>query len=378
MNLDKCLAKMVAPGTHRRGKYREGVIQIHVTRACDKACFACTQGSNLGGKTHFMPTLMFEAAVRSLGFGSQSSEQYFGVVGVFGGNPAMSPHFEEYCEVLRQLVPYQQRGVWSNNPISVQRAREMRRTFDPAVSNLNVHLDQKAWEMFREGWPEAHPVGLHADSRHSPVHLAAKDVVRKPCPTCGGNDPAECSCESGTVPDYERIWQAVSSCDINQHWSAMLGMFRNSLRAWFCEVAGAQAILHQDDPEYPDTGVDPTREHDFRFNATNVKPWLENEEMTDVGEAVIDCDFPCVPWWKLQMHPFKEQVRKHCPECAVPLRGYGELSQAPDGKEVTSETHRSIFKAKRAGREVVVATELTQLGLGRLQRTTDYMGNAKR
>lgn len=331
MNFDTCISHMVAPGTRRPRKYRQGVIQIHVTRACDKACFACTQGSNLGGKSHFMPVQMFEDAVRSLGFGS--SNPYFGVVGVFGGNPAVSPHFEGYCEVLQRHVPFEQRGLWCNNPLSLEKAQLMSKTFDPSVSNLNVHLDRDAYDLFRKGWPTAHIVGLTGDSRHSPVHLAAKDIVRKP----------------DGEPDMERIWDAVSRCDINQNWSAMLAMFRGELRAYFCEVAGAQSILHQDDAGYPDTGVDPA---------------IRSSHGT--------------PWWKWPMGPFAYQVRKHCPECAVPLRGYGELSQAVDGKEVTSETHRSIFRPKRQGREVVVATELTQLGVGKLALTTDYLGNARK
>src|SRR5678815_405006 len=124
MTEQECLSKMVAPGTRRPGKYREGVIQIHVTRACDKACFNCTQLSNLGGKTEFMSPEHFAQAVESL-------RGYFGVVGVFGGNPAMSPHFVEYCRILRDSwVPFNQRGLWCNNPISIDKACAARLTFD--------------------------------------------------------------------------------------------------------------------------------------------------------------------------------------------------------------------------------------------------------
>ena len=97
MTEDECLKKMIAPGQVRPNKpYRKGVIQIHITRACDQACFHCTQGSNLGGKTEFMSPEHFEQAVRSLGF--DSTAPYFGVCGVFGGNPALSPHFAAYCD----------------------------------------------------------------------------------------------------------------------------------------------------------------------------------------------------------------------------------------------------------------------------------------
>jgi hypothetical protein len=44
---------MKAPGD-TRPTWRNGVIQIHVTRTCDLSCSHCTQGSNFGGK----PTIM--------------------------------------------------------------------------------------------------------------------------------------------------------------------------------------------------------------------------------------------------------------------------------------------------------------------------------
>jgi hypothetical protein len=263
MTETEALARMVAPGTPRPGKYRQGVIQILVTSSCDKSCFACTQGSNLArpGKPTFMSPEQFEAAVRSLGFGS--SDPYFGVVGMFGGNPALSPHFPEYCRILHTLVPFNQRGIWCNNPMTLDRAAMMRATFDPSVSNLNVHLDRQAYQMFKQGWPECSPVGLTQDSRHSPVHLAMKDVIL----------------------DESRRWELISGCDINQHWSGMIGVFRGQLRAWFCEVAGAQAMLHQDEPDYPDTGLDPSQKYGmFEYGLCWAGP---EDQRSEFG-----------PWWK--------------------------------------------------------------------------------
>jgi hypothetical protein len=251
MTEQECLEKMVAPGTRRAGKYRDGVIQILVTSSCDKSCFNCTQGSNFSRKPWFMSPEQFEQAVRSLGFvdmnlGGVHPIPYFGVVGVFGGNPAISPHFRDYCAILRKLVPFNQRGLWCNNPLTIDLAQEMAKTFDPSVSNLNVHLDKQAYNLFKQGWPDCTPVGLTVDSRHSPVFVAMKDVITQ----CVGNDLTR------SEPDESRIYELISGCDINQHWSAMIGVFRGQLRAWFCEIAGAQSILHQDEPDYPDTGLE--------------------------------------------------------------------------------------------------------------------------
>lgn len=355
MNEQEAIAKMIAPAGHRPSKpYRGGVIQVWVTRACDKACFGCTQGSNLGGKPAMMTPEQFGQAVESL-------RGYYGVVGVFGGNPAMHPQFEELCSVLRKSwVPKDQRGLWSNNPLG--KGKAMRETFNPSVSNLNVHLDRGAYDEFKRDWPECGPVGLTTDSRHSPPFVSMRDVLKVDCVECQGygkmsvrhegglwdrNVPCQACSGTGKVYDEARAWNLISDCDINKHWSAMVGMFRDQLRAWFCEVAGAQSMLHQDDQSYPDTG----------------QPLL--------GE---DGSY----WWTWPMSVFTDQVRKHCHECGIPLRSHGELAQSKDGTEQTSHDHADVFRPKTKGRNVQVVTDLQQLGIGRIARVTDYLGNSKR
>lgn len=359
MNEAEALARMIAPGTPRPNKYRQGVVQVWVTRACDKACFGCTQGSNLAGKPGVITLDQFQQAVLSLM--PQTGERYFGVVGVFGGNPAMHPQFAELCYIVRKHVPWEQAGIWCNNPMTVENARRMAQTFNPAVSNLNVHLDQKAFNLFKDGWPSCNPVGLHQDSRHSPPFVAMKDIIE----------------------DEGKRWELISDCDINKHWSAMIGVFRGQLRAWFCEVAGAQAMLHQDDPDYPDTGIAPTGTYVKDDSAHS--GWLHYLEEIPGIKPVEGA----VRWWQLPMRSFAHQVRKHCHECGIPLRGHGELAQARDtdladmdggiiqdsGREQTSATHQGIYKPKRTGRRVELVTVPAQLGdpLGNVVR---YLQNA--
>lgn len=326
MTEQEALNKMIAPGTRRKGKFREGVIQIWITRACDNACFGCTQGSNLAGNPGMITPDQFETACKSL-------KGYFGVVGMFGGNPAVHPKFTELCEIMKKHIPREQRGLWCNNPISELNARTMRHTFDPRVSNLNCHLNKDAYTLFKRYWPESMPFGLDRDSRHAPVHLAMRDVI----------------------PDEGKRWELISGCDINQHWSAMIGVFREQLRAWFCEVAGAQAMLHQHEPDYPDTGLDPS---------TTKRDGLTGRETA---------------WWQLPMGAFREQVRKHCHECGVPLRGHGELAmdKDPEACEQTSVTHEGVFNPKRKGRKIQVVETLEQLGTARVGRVIDYLRNGK-
>ena len=308
VNKERAVSSMVAPGTVRPGKYRGGVVQVHVTRACDKSCFGCTQGSNLAGKPSFMSLENFDAACQSL-------KGYWGVVGVFGGNPATHPHFDQLCDVLRSHFPKEQRGLWCNNPMG--KGAVMRETFEPAVSNLNVHMDQAAYLEFKKDWPESMPCGLHQDSRHSPPYVALRDVVKN---------------------EKER-WKLIADCDINKHWSAMLCEVRGRLRAYFCEIAGAQAMLHDD---YPDLGVEPVE-----------------------------------GWWRLPMESFADQAEFHCHRCGVPLRGYGELAMSLDGKEQVSQEHAGVYKQKRVGRRVELVVAREQLGQP-LQLMTDYLGNSRR
>lgn len=319
MNREQALRRMISPGMQRPGKPRGGVIQIWATRACDKSCFGCTQGSNLGGKLSFISLDHFRQACESL-------RDYFGIVGVFGGNPAIHPQFEDLCKILQEIIPFERRGLWSNNPLG--KGKIMRETFNPAVSNLNVHLDQKAFDEFKRDWPEARPFGLERDSRHSPVYTALSDLV----------------------PDEGERWNLISRCDINQHWSAMIGVFRGELRGWFCEIAGAQAMLHQSDPNYPDTGIE--------LNTTAF------------GRGMY--------WWQLPMTSFGEQVDVHCHSCGVPLKGHGELAQADEDKgvEFVSAAHLDIYKPKRFDREVQVVTSREQLGEP-LSRMTHYLQNGE-
>ena len=286
------------------------IFQIWVTCACDKACFGCTQGSNLAGKPTFITPEQFEAACLSM-------EDYPGVVAMFGGNPCIHPQFEELCDIARRLIPYKRRGIWTNKLLG--KGAVCRRTFNPAMSNFNLHLDREAAEEFKRDWPEATQLkGLDHDCRHSPPFVAIKDVIQ----------------------DEAEMWSRIETCDINQKWSAMIGVFRGNLRGWFCEIAGAQSMLHQNDPNYPDTG-------------SHVFPG----------------------WWKQGMYVFEPQIRKHCPECGIPLRGLGSLATHGD-KEQVSVTHLGVYTPKKKGRMVELVTDVEQLN-GTVAHATDYLANYK-
>lgn len=302
------LSQMVYPYMRRPSAYRQGIIQIWVTRTCDKACFNCTQGSHLRGKPVMITPEQYEQAVITL-------KDYFGVVGMFGGNPAIHPQFDVLCEILRKHIPYERRGLWCNNLLG--KGKIARETFNPAVCNLNVHLDKDAYDEFKRDWPESGPFGLTKDSRHAPGGwVSMKDLQ---------------------IPKDER-WSLIANCDINKYWSAMIGVFRGELRAWFCEIAGAQSILHQNQETYPDTGI----------------PVVEG-------------------WWRESASTYENQVRFHCHNCSVPLRGHGSLAQDESGVEQVSETHLAIYKPKKESRSVQIVEHREQLQEQSLRRFTSYL-----
>ncbi len=300
-------SRLKAPGD-KRATWGEGIIQIMITRACDLSCISCTQGSNLSGKPMVMNIDQFKDACLSL-------KDYYGVVGIFGGNPCMHPEFEKICAILENIIPFERRGLWSNNLRG--HGKLCREIFNPEVSNLNVHTSYEAYQEMLRDWPECHPKGIN-DSRHSPPFVAMRDMQDM---------------------DFATMWELIQDCDINQNWSAMIGVFRGELRAYFCELAGAQSMLHEHESNYPDTGMKVTPN-----------------------------------WWKMPIASFTNQVMKHCFECGVPMRGIGDLAVNGMNEQV-SKTHQKMYMLKKpVGKVIQVVNNRSELG-GEVSTATNYIEN---
>lgn len=362
MNEKTALRSFYPPWKFRPCKMGNGgVLQIHVTRACTQACRNCTQGSNLGGKTYFMTPDQFAEALLSL-------KGYRYLVAIFGGQPTLSPYFGEYCAIMRRLLSPEQRGLWTNALNGW--GEECRKTFLPERCNLNVHMSQKDIDEFKRDWPEAELVGVDSDSRHAPVFGSMRELkeMQLECPDCQGigswdltntasgevEQRQQCeTCEgTGRIYNESKAWELISRCDIARNWSSLIGLFRGQLRAWICEIMGSQSILKQDDPEYPDTGLDPTIDYQDPRTGKMVK------------------------WWQLPVECFAHQVRFHCHNCLVPMRGYGALALDCDGQDQITEIYSDIYKPKRKGHQVQIVTTSEQLG-DQLASFTDYINNAK-
>lgn len=302
--------KMVVPSEKRPGVWRGGVLQIMVTRSCDLACHSCTAGSNLVSKPAVMTPDQFERAVKSL-------DGYFGVVGVFGGNPTTSRHFEDYCRILRAHVPYERRGIWTNNPMG--KGALCRITFNPAVSNINVHLNDEAYREFERDWPEALSArakhthaGLVEDAVHGSPWISLKDLDSLPFPDGSDRENTE-----------SNRWDLIKDCTINKSWSAMVCLVRGELRAFACEIMGHMAALHGDNPNWD----------------------LSGQPMPDIGLKVEP------GWWRKSLEEFGDQFRTCCHNCAVPLNRPGQLAIGGEREEF-SERHRFIARPKVKGRAV--------------------------
>jgi hypothetical protein len=302
-------ATLRIPSDKRDTTYLNGVMQIQITNICDLSCPNCSQGCNLKTHPQSMTLAQFEEAVISV-------KDYFGVIGVYGGNPTLHHQFPQICEILRKHIPFERRGLFTNG-LSGHGA-VCRDTFNPKYCNLNLHGQMEVYEEFKRDWPEAlFNVKGFGHSRHTPSWVAIKDME--------------------DLTHNEKV-KAILDCDINRYWSAFIGLFRGETRAWFCEIAGAQARLHEDDLSYPDTGL-------------RVEP----------------------DWWKRPYEDFYDQMAKHCFDCGIPLRGQGELDNGP--MEYVSATHLPIYKLKHdSGKMINLVTRTSQLGK-RLHRSTDYIEN---
>ena len=92
-----------------------------------------------------------------------------------------------------------------------------------------------------------------------------------------------------------------------------------------------------------------------------------------------DLGVPIDPeWWKLPRQSFSDQVMFHCHQCGIPLRGYGELAQSPQGVEQTSKLYEKVYIPKSSSRAVQVVTSRSQLQEQGVAKMTDYLGNSKR
>lgn len=166
-------------------------IQIEVTNRCHNACANCTRLCGHHMKPYVMDVPTFKKAVDSLRGLPKTC-----LVGVMGGEPLLSPHFREYCEYLQTKFPKEQCGLWTCLPPGKEEYREVICT---TFGNIFINDHTRS------------------DILHSPVLVASKEL---------------------NLPDWQKD-HLIDKCWVQNTWSASI----NPKGAWFCEVAGALAML---------------------------------------------------------------------------------------------------------------------------------------
>lgn len=247
-------ADKIAPNA----RHYNDTIQLIVTRACDLRCSNCTQLVSVRrDEPKHMSPKVFREALRSL-------KGWPGIRGLFGGNPCISPHFPELCEILMEEVPDQrQRGLWSNRLLG--HGAVVRQTFYPnARWNLNVHGSNKAADEIRHWLPGVEILGETNASWHSPILMSWKDMGLS-----------------------EEAWIAKrENCDVNQRWSAGIAERDGQPMAYFCEIAAALDAIRGENH-----GI-----------------------LAEPG------------WWKRPIADFDAQIKGCCDRgCGVPLKFKGHL-----------------------------------------------------
>jgi hypothetical protein len=164
-------------------------VQIEITNACHNSCSNCTRLCGHYEKPYFMPLEEVKAAIDSM-------KNYPNMTGIMGGEPLLHPEFKEICEYLQTVIPKEKCGLWSCFPRNKEHYREV------IVATFgNIFLNDHTRD----------------DVLHGPVLVASSELPL-----------------GGAQKDY-----LINHCWVQNSWSASI----NPKGAWFCEVAGALAML---------------------------------------------------------------------------------------------------------------------------------------
>lgn len=233
-----------------RPLYSMDSIQIELTNACIYKCANCTRMSGSHYTPFYMSSEQFREAVDSMiGFPN--------IVGFLGGEPLLHPLFEDFCNYALEKLGKEHLGLWSTFPKSKEHHREVIcRTFDHVF--LNDHSMGNIY--------------------HAPVLVAAEEVI----------------------PNDLDMFAVVDKCWVQNSWSASI----NPKGAYFCEVAGALAVLFE--------GSD----------GWKVEPG----------------------WWKRIPKDFASQMEEFCRKCgcAIPLA----RRQSIDERDDISPKNLELLKGK--------------------------------
>ncbi len=135
------------------------------------------------------------------------------VLGIFGGEPLLSPHFPDYVSILSELIPEpKHRGLWTSvdwTNYSHVRYGEARSWVEKLLNDDGgIRRGYLNWNMHTED----------QSCEHHPVLLSIGDVIK----------------------DEKRKWQLIENCWLNKEWSAAYALDHSGqIKFYFCEIASS-------------------------------------------------------------------------------------------------------------------------------------------
>lgn len=211
-----------------------GIAQIATTSLCwpsvehegkthPTSCSNCTRLLQHEKQRYIMTPEQFETAVLAIkGFAQQRDCGRDGrrnrVVGIFGGEPLLSPHFPTYVDILCEHLPAKNRGLWTSLDWRAYENKKYGRAL-PHVLKLfgrfpKPHEPWQTGESFLN-W-NMHEVDQRCE--HQPLATSADMMVK----------------------DKKRRWELIEDCWVQREWSPAIALdANNEVKFYFCEVASA-------------------------------------------------------------------------------------------------------------------------------------------
>ena len=213
--------------------YQQAIHQITTTSLCWpkakngqlSACSNCTRMLGHEKRRFIMTPDQFEACAEvAKDFIYESPPCPRGrrkIIGIFGGDPILSPYFPEYVEILCQKVPdVIHRGLW----VSLDWQTYVHPKYGPAEPHV-IKLLGKRYN---------HHIGVnrHRGGGYINWNRHTEDQSCEHQPTLVSI--------SDVVNDEKHKWELISECWVNRDWSAAYALDANGEpKFYFCEIASS-------------------------------------------------------------------------------------------------------------------------------------------
>lgn len=243
---------------------------------CLTGCSNCTRLLAHEPKRYIMKPQQFEACVlvaREFVYHSPPCPQgrKNKTLGIFGGEPLMSPYFPQYVDILCNLVPEpEHRGLWT----SLDWPNYTHTQYGPAAPHVQKLLGtQDGKHRGYLNW------NMHDETNtclHHPTLVSISDVVE----------------------DEKHRWQLINDCWLNREWSAAYALdAQGEPKFYFCEIAASFDRVAGQAPSWRSIGLPLTS-----------RIWAHDLVMKPDADGILQ-----------PQGPYAEQIKACCSRCGHPL-----------------------------------------------------------